>query len=127
MRHQIRVDFKRVAFKKVAFKKVAFKTIFIFKRVGFITHYPQKNYFKHHFRTLLLLRQVLMRYRCLRKFHAKKVLFYLTYSIGRQFQNQQLFLFWLTLIRIIVGKVFCRVQLLKKYMFAGYFRLINEL
>ena len=106
---------------------VRFKIILTFKKFDFITHHPQKNHSKHRSRTLLLLRQVLTKYQCRRKFRAKKVLFCLTYSIGRQFQNQQLFLFWLTLAKIIVGKVFYRVQLLKKYMFAGYFRLINEL
>ena len=116
MHHRIGVRFKRDGFEKVSFRSV-----------DFIKCYPQKNHPKHHSRTLLLLRQVLTKYQSPCKFRAKKVLFCLTYSIGRQFQNQQLFLFWLTPAGIIVGKVFYRVQLLKKYMFAGYFRLINEL
>ena len=101
---------------------------FTFKKFTFITHHPQNfQHSRHRSRTLLLLRQVLTKYQSPRKFRAKKVLFCLICSIGKQFQNQQLFLFWLILAGTNVGKVFYRVQLLKKYMFAGYFRLINEL
>ena len=117
MRRRIGVDFKKVVFERFGFRKV-----------DFMEYYPQNfQHSRHRSRTLLSLRQVLTKYQSPRKFRAKKVLFCLTYSIGRQFQNQPLFLFWLTLARINVGKVFYRVQLLKKYMFVGYFRLINGL